>query len=283
MPESEALLRVKWETYAAVVLSPEISGAKLSHEFSLRESGLQPPVEYNPVEITFDSEKEMQMYTGIWKDIENLPDHPTETGVIPGETAEHTLGVIRLFDIFGEVMGASSKARNTYKKIALAHDYGKIDPEIAKCLPLGRLSDEEYAIVSKHVITGYHLLAKKGLPRHILLGTLLHHCTNDFLQELTKKELLSEQEMLWVSALKIADSTEAAQSSRRERYKTSIKDTKLLEDILSKMHLENKDGEIEYNPALSKPFEDMFELAITRGELKGEAEKSQWIEENSPF
>jgi HD-GYP domain-containing protein (c-di-GMP phosphodiesterase class II) len=88
----------------------------------------------------------------------------------------HNIGVASLSIIIGRWLNLSENDLSSLSFAALLHDIGKIKIPIDLLNKPGKLTIEEYEIVKKHTIYGYHILSNTiGVSQRIALVALQHH------------------------------------------------------------------------------------------------------------
>ncbi len=92
----------------------------------------------------------------------------------------HSMSVARYSVLIAEEMGCfkwwqKNKQLASLRKAAQMHDIGKIGIPDSVLNKVGRLTDEEYAIMKSHVIRGAEILKDFTLVEHVVDGTRYHH------------------------------------------------------------------------------------------------------------
>ncbi len=83
-------------------------------------------------------------------------------------TADHCYRVGLICSTWAAALRMPEKLRDTLEVAALLHDIGKIGVPDAVLLKPGRLSEDEYEIVSRHPDLASHLLASAGAPQGVI-------------------------------------------------------------------------------------------------------------------
>ena len=95
-------------------------------------------------------------------------------------THQHSISVAEYSVLIAQEMGCfrwweKRKALSSLRKAAQMHDIGKIGIPDRILNKVGRLTDEEYAIMKSHVTRGAEILKDFTLVEHVVDGTRYHH------------------------------------------------------------------------------------------------------------
>ncbi len=162
-------------------------------------------------------------------------------------TAGHSTRVSLYSRVIGKSLGLSKKELTRLKVAALFHDIGKIGIPDSVLLKEGRLTDEEFATIKTHTVTGSKILSPVTLLSDIVPGVKHHH--EKFDGSGYPDGLSGEDIPLDARILAIADSFDAMTSDRSYRRKMSY------EAALSE--LEKCSGS-QFDPKLARLFVDKF-------------------------
>jgi len=95
-------------------------------------------------------------------------------------TYQHNIGVGILSTLIGKWLKLPEPELSMLSLAATLHDVGKVNVPIEILNKPGKLTGEEYELIKKHTIYGYHLLKNtEGLDPRIPLIALQHHERND--------------------------------------------------------------------------------------------------------
>jgi PAS domain S-box-containing protein len=142
-------------------------------------------------------------------------------------TAGHQRGVAKLAHLVGEKMGLDEDRLQGLYIGGLLHDIGKISIPASILTKLGKLSDEEWALIHAHPKQGYTILKDSKLPRPVIEMTLHHH---ERLDGSGYPNGISGDELgLEVRILAVCDVVEAMSSHRPYRPARTVKE--VLEEI----------------------------------------------------
>lgn len=134
-------------------------------------------------------------------------------------TRGHSARVAECAEALARRLGWSDEECQNLRYIALLHDIGKIGvPDWVLNKP-ARLTDEEFAIIKKHPVTGGDILKGIKMLPHVDEGALYHHERYD--GRGYPKGLKGEEIPLWARIIGIADSYDAMTSNRVYRRKQS--------------------------------------------------------------
>lgn len=90
-------------------------------------------------------------------------------------TSQHSERVSKYSALIGQEMGMSGKECENLRKVALLHDIGKIGVPDSILNKPGRLTDEEYAQIKRHVDYGAEILSNFTGLDHAVEGARYHH------------------------------------------------------------------------------------------------------------
>ncbi len=137
-------------------------------------------------------------------------------------TAGHSTRVSLYARVIGKSLGMSRNDLVKLKVVALFHDIGKIGIPDGVLLKEGRLTEEEFAVIKTHPVTGSRILAPVSLLSDIIPGVKHHHEKYD--GRGYPDGLAGEDIPLAARILAIADSFDAMTSDRSYRRKMSFED-----------------------------------------------------------
>ncbi|MBQ8159158.1 MAG: HD domain-containing protein [Clostridia bacterium] len=116
-----------------------------------------------------EAEKQARQATNIILSIATLVDAKD------GLTSNHSKRVANYSRMLGEKLGFSEKECNNLFNAALLHDIGKVGIPDSILNKDSRLTDEEYATMKSHVVTGGKVLASFDMIPHVMEGAKYHH------------------------------------------------------------------------------------------------------------
>ena len=137
-------------------------------------------------------------------------------------TSGHSTRVSLYARVIGKTLGMSSEELIKLKVAALFHDIGKIGIPDGVLLKEGRLTDEEFAIIKNHPITGSKILSPVTMLADVVPGVKHHH--ERFDGRGYPDKLAGADIPLNARILAIADSFDAMTSDRSYRRKMSFED-----------------------------------------------------------
>jgi hypothetical protein len=137
-------------------------------------------------------------------------------------TFGHSERVARIAVELGRTLGQDGDAQSDLYLAGLLHDVGKIGVPDAILAKPDRLTDEEFAVVKKHVIIGHTILADLRPMRHLLCGVLYHHERWD--GKGYPEGLAGEAIPMLARVLAVADAYDAMSTNRPYRTARPIKD-----------------------------------------------------------
>ncbi len=162
-------------------------------------------------------------------------------------TAGHSTRVSLYSRVIGKSLGLSKKELTRLKVAALFHDIGKIGIPDSVLLKEGRLTDEEFAIIKTHPVTGSKILSPVSMLNDIVAGVRHHH--EKFNGGGYPDGLAGEHIPLDARILAIADSFDAMTSNRSYRRKMSYEAA--LEEL-------EKCAGTQFDPELARLFVEKF-------------------------
>lgn len=155
-------------------------------------------------------------------------------------TSQHSERVSQYSTLIGKEMGMSDAECENLRKVALLHDIGKIGVPDSVLNKPGRLTDEEYAIIKKHVDYGAEILSNFTGLDHVVEGAQYHHERYD--GKGYTHGLKGEEIPLYGRIIGVADAFDAMTSNRVYRNHLD------LEKVLSE--LERCKGS-QFDPAIA--------------------------------
>ncbi len=90
-------------------------------------------------------------------------------------TGEHSRRVAEYARMLASRMGKREKEQEEIYRAALLHDVGKIRVPESVILKPDKLTEEEYALIKMHPVTGYHILQKISYDKLLAVGAGYHH------------------------------------------------------------------------------------------------------------
>lgn len=90
-------------------------------------------------------------------------------------TSGHSKRVAKYSRMIAEKMGKSEEELESIYRAGLLHDIGKIRVPAAIINKPGKLTDDEFAVIKLHPVTGYHILKNIADDKSIMLGARYHH------------------------------------------------------------------------------------------------------------
>ena len=87
----------------------------------------------------------------------------------------HSLHVAMLAGLLAQWLGCSPKEIAIAQECGLYHDIGKLTIPSEIISKPGKLTDEEFEIMSNHPVAGYEILKEMNANPHVLNATLQHH------------------------------------------------------------------------------------------------------------
>ncbi len=130
-------------------------------------------------------------------------------------TQGHTERVVQYSQIVGETVGLTTEELHTLQRGAYLHDIGKLGVPVAILDKKGRLTDEEFYKVKKHIIITMEVLDSMSFLRNLTEISGYHHTRwdgNGYPDRVAGEEISLEARILC-----IADSFDAMTSSRAYR------------------------------------------------------------------
>ena len=132
-------------------------------------------------------------------------------------THQHSMRVAEYSELIAREMNCfkwwnRSKELANLKKAAQMHDIGKIAIPDSVLNKVGRLTDEEYAKMKSHVISGSEILKDFTLVEHVVDGTKFHHERYD--GKGYPDGLAGEEIPLYGRIISVADTFDAMTSNR---------------------------------------------------------------------
>jgi hypothetical protein len=137
-------------------------------------------------------------------------------------TFGHSERVARIAVELGRTLNLDGDALNDLYLAGLLHDVGKIGVPDDILQKAGPLTDDEFAIVKKHVTIGYTILADLRPIRHLLAGVLYHHERYD--GKGYPEGLAGDAIPLLARILAVADAYDAMSTNRPYRSAKCIQD-----------------------------------------------------------
>ncbi len=137
-------------------------------------------------------------------------------------TSQHSARVSAYSALIGKAMGMPEEECENLRKVALLHDIGKIGVPDRILNKPGKLTDEEYAIIKKHVDYGGEILKNFTGLDHAVEGARYHHERYDgkgYTQGLKGEEI-----PLYGRIIGVADAFDAMTSNRVYRGHLDIND-----------------------------------------------------------
>jgi len=90
-------------------------------------------------------------------------------------TYHHCVNVSLLCNLYGRWTSLPEKELVELTTSGMLHDIGKTKIPDAILNKKGKLTDEEFAVIKKHPVIGYHLVKDQDIPESIKSGVLMHH------------------------------------------------------------------------------------------------------------
>ncbi|MGB3717126.1 MAG: diguanylate cyclase, partial [Candidatus Promineifilaceae bacterium] len=131
------------------------------------------------------------------------------------DVMEHSVNVARYGELIARELGLSEGRISLVRQAGLLHDIGKLSVPDAILFKPGALSDEEYAIIQEHVVTGTDLIQKCHSLRPLIPVIRNHH--ENFDGSGYPDRLAGEQIPLEARILGLADAVDAMASDRPYR------------------------------------------------------------------
>lgn len=136
-------------------------------------------------------------------------------------TSQHSERVSQYSCLIGREMGLPEDECENLRKVALLHDIGKVGVPDAILNKPGRLTDEEYAAMKKHVDYGAEILKNFTGLRHAAEGAQFHHERYD--GRGYTHGLKGDQIPLYGRIIGVADAFDAMTSNRCYRKHLDMK------------------------------------------------------------
>jgi len=169
------------------------------------------------------------------------------------ETSQHTLRVGEFSALLAKNYGWSNEEVELIRLAAPMHDIGKIGIPDAILLKPGKLSNEEFEEMKKHVTIGYHLLSHKQTPLLQLAAEIAYTHHEKFDGSGYPRGLKGDEIPISGAIVAIADVFDALTSKRP--YKEPFSMEKTLEIL--------RDGrERHFHPELLDIFFDHLEEIV---------------------
>lgn len=162
-------------------------------------------------------------------------------------TGGHSLCVAEVSKDIGKRLGWDDKKCQQIYNVGLLHDIGKIAvPDYVLNRP-GRLTDEEYAIIKKHPVTGAKILKDIAILDNVQEGALYHHERWD--GRGYPKGLEGEKIPLFARVIAIADSYDAM--SRNRIYRKHLEREQIINEFI-------KNSGSQFDPSIAAVFVGML-------------------------
>lgn len=171
-------------------------------------------------------------------------------------TGGHSLCVAEVSKDIGKRMGWDDEQCQKIYNVGLLHDIGKIAvPDYVLNRP-GRLTDEEFAIIKRHPVTGAKILKDIAILDNVQEGALYHHERWD--GRGYPKGLSGEDIPIFARVIAIADSYDAM--SRNRIYRKHLEKEQIINEFI-------KNSGSQFDPSIAAVFVGMLNEGYSKENL----------------